>query len=226
MGIRICTYIQTPIIKKWLETILQKLNCFVHCQQYADINSLLNNIIKDEIDSKELLILLLDIENELFGEYIELVKQHNHHARVLSIGYPKQINEVKQLLRSGFNGCLDVTSDESDILSAINHLKDNDYFLPSHKINELIEDFTKNNIQSPSNIVSAARHILQHKSQEGVVLTEKENTVLSYLIKGYSYKQIAQLTGVSSFAINQRTKSIYKKFGVNSRNELSYLILK
>jgi DNA-binding NarL/FixJ family response regulator len=71
--------------------------------------------------------------------------------------------------------------------------------------------------------------VIERSSRSSLVhyaLSEKERLVVEYLLKGYSYKQIAELLGVSSFAVNQRTKSVYKKCGVKSRNELSYLLLK
>ena len=55
--------------------------------------------------------------------------------------------------------------------------------------------------------------------------TKKQKEVCDYLLKGYTYKEIAKFLGVTIFTVNQRTKSIYKKLKVNSRNELSYLFL-
>ena len=40
-----------------------------------------------------------------------------------------------------------------------------------------------------------------------------------------TYKEIANLLGVTTFAINQNTKNIYRKLKVRSRSELSFKIL-
>ena len=56
-------------------------------------------------------------------------------------------------------------------------------------------------------------------------LTEKERKVSQLLTQGLSYKEIAQLMGVTTFAINQNTKRIYKKLSVRSRSELSFRLL-
>jgi DNA-binding CsgD family transcriptional regulator len=45
------------------------------------------------------------------------------------------------------------------------------------------------------------------------------------LTKGHSYKEIAEIIGLTTFSVNQKAKSIYKKIGVRSRAELSYRIL-
>ena len=56
-------------------------------------------------------------------------------------------------------------------------------------------------------------------------LTEKEKKVCEFLLKGYTYKEIANTIGVTSFAVNQRVKGIYKKLQVRSRAELSFRYL-
>ena len=56
-------------------------------------------------------------------------------------------------------------------------------------------------------------------------LTEKELVVCKLLTQGYSYKEIADIVGLTSYAINQKAKSIYKKLSVRSRSELSFKIL-
>jgi DNA-binding NarL/FixJ family response regulator len=56
-------------------------------------------------------------------------------------------------------------------------------------------------------------------------LTVKEKKVSSLLSQGLSYKEIASVMGVTTFAINQNAKSIFKKLNVRSRSELSYRML-
>jgi len=71
--------------------------------------------------------------------------------------------------------------------------------------------------------------ILQGKYHTSVILfgfTKKEIYTVEHLLKGYSYKKIAEIMGVSPYAINMRIKSIYKKAGVHTRSELSYLMMK
>ena len=75
----------------------------------------------------------------------------------------------------------------------------------------MINDFTKESYKNNDLDINA--------------LTEKEKKVAELLTQGLSYKEIAQLMGVTSFAINQNTKRIYKKLSVRSRSELSYRLL-
>jgi len=50
-------------------------------------------------------------------------------------------------------------------------------------------------------------------------LTEKETAVLIDLAKGFHYKEVARLHGISPHTVADHVKSIYRKLAVNSRSE-------
>lgn len=52
-----------------------------------------------------------------------------------------------------------------------------------------------------------------------VPLTEKETAVLIDLAKGFRYKEVARLHGISPHTVADHVKSIYRKLAVNSRSE-------
>ncbi len=57
-------------------------------------------------------------------------------------------------------------------------------------------------------------------------LTPRENEVLTYLSKGFTIKEIANLMGIKWFTVNDHIKSIYKKLNVSSRAEAAVLASK
>ncbi len=57
-------------------------------------------------------------------------------------------------------------------------------------------------------------------------LTTRENEVLTYLSKGFTIKEIANLMGIKWFTVNDHIKSIYKKLNVSSRAEAAVLASK
>ena len=69
---------------------------------------------------------------------------------------------------------------------------------------------------------SGATLPLDQPDSEDLGLTKTEVEVLETLAKGFSYKEIAKIRGVSFFTINEHLKSIYKKLAVNSRHEAVY----
>lgn len=50
-------------------------------------------------------------------------------------------------------------------------------------------------------------------------LTEKETAILTDLAKGFRYKEVARLQGISPHTVADHVKSIYRKLAVNSRSE-------
>jgi len=57
------------------------------------------------------------------------------------------------------------------------------------------------------------------KSSPNELLTNRETEILECMLKGLSYKMIAQSCGVSYFTVNSHIKHIYKKLQVNSSTE-------
>jgi len=57
-------------------------------------------------------------------------------------------------------------------------------------------------------------------------LTPRESEVLTYLSKGFTIKEIANLAGIKWFTVNDHIRSIYKKLNVTSRAEAAVLASK
>jgi two-component system nitrate/nitrite response regulator NarL len=57
-------------------------------------------------------------------------------------------------------------------------------------------------------------------------LTPREIEVLTYLSKGFTIKEIANLMGIKWFTVNDHIKSIYRKLNVSSRAEAAVLASK
>ena len=61
---------------------------------------------------------------------------------------------------------------------------------------------------------------------ETIRLSPRENEVLTYLSKGFTIKEIANLMGIKWFTVNDHIKSIYKKLNVSSRAEAAVVASK
>jgi DNA-binding NarL/FixJ family response regulator len=71
-----------------------------------------------------------------------------------------------------------------------------------------------------------SRPMALDKTLEHERLTPRENEVLTYLSKGFTIKEIANLMGIKWFTVNDHIKSIYKKLDVSSRAEAAVLATK
>ena len=118
-----------------------------------------------------------------------------------------------------------VFGDEKHVLSAVEAgatgylLKDTDSERIGDAILELVDG------KSPIS-PSIARHLLKRfqpetsqETKEVPVLTEREIEVLNYAAKGFSYAEIADMTGISVHTVTSHIKHIYKKLSVRSRGE-------
>lgn len=214
----------SPTIKKWSNVIIKHTEEYVDSQKYITITSLLTSLKQKTAFELKSLYIMLELEHELFNEHVNQILSVDTNIKLIGIGYPKEIETVKNLLVLGINGFIDISATELELLNAIKTINDNRIYLSPNYINQLIINVIQNTVEGKNNQQEIHKNI--ELTLNSFELSKKESIVVDYLIKGYSYKQIASLIGVTPFAINQRVKSLYKKCGVKSRNELSYLLLK
>ncbi len=74
--------------------------------------------------------------------------------------------------------------------------------------------------------MQASRPVTMERASETERLTPRETEVLTYLSKGFTIKEIANLMGIKWFTVNDHIKSIYKKLNVSSRAEAAVLASK
>lgn len=70
-----------------------------------------------------------------------------------------------------------------------------------------------------SHILTRMRERTATRAELDAPLTEKEVAVLTDLAKGFRYKEVARLHGISPHTVADHVKSIYRKLAVNSRSE-------
>jgi two-component system, NarL family, nitrate/nitrite response regulator NarL len=121
------------------------------------------------------------------------------------------------------------------------------YLLKEDRFEVLVEELQKIVRGQPPLSPAIARRLLTHfRSGEGYPaapvqappsapapapidherLTPRESEVLTYLSKGFTIKEIANLMGIKWFTVNDHIKSIYKKLNVSSRAEAAVLASK
>ena len=141
-------------------------------------------------------------------------------------------------------------SDDDHLFPALQHGADG-YLLKEDRFEVLVEELQKIVRGQPPLSPAIARRLLTHfRSGEGFPasmtmssstptapaapvmpmdherLTPRESEVLTYLSKGFTIKEIANLMGIKWFTVNDHIKSIYKKLNVSSRAEAAVLASK
>lgn len=96
---------------------------------------------------------------------------------------------------------------------------------PDEKIIEAIRDVQTGGAPMTSRIARQVLHLFsgqQNNQKDATVdyqLTKRETEALSWLVKGYSYKMIAEHMEVSIDTVRAHIKKIYEKLHVHSMNE-------
>ncbi len=217
-------YIREKILLAWFTEIskdLENIYSFNTHNSPISLEKELNNLSADNS------IVLIDIEpadNKIFTK--KYFDQQN--IKFIGIGFKKNADEIIDLLRSNIYSfiCFDCTS--IDVIKAIKNSEKNKIFICEETKDQVLKKYFETNNKKTLKVSTKINETVSYQianSIETKPLTEKEKKISGLLVQGLSYKEIAQVMGVSTFAINQNIKIIYKKLKVNSRSALSYKLL-
>jgi DNA-binding NarL/FixJ family response regulator len=222
-------YFKSKIVKNWILSIEADLDKIVEFNYHLTLESL-----KNELDIKlKSTIAIVDLTDSNFSLYTKNYFGNAKNIKFIGIGTKLEISDLKTIVDSNVDSFIEVGNSSIELIKAIKSIKNNQkYFCEQTKeqiLRELIVQIENGNneikvlksINSNELIDLYARKPLDLKVE---TLTEKEKKVTQLLTQGLSYKEIANILGVTSFAINQNAKNIYKKLKVRSRSELSYRI--
>jgi DNA-binding NarL/FixJ family response regulator len=222
-------YFKSKIVKNWISSIEADLDKIVEFNYHLTLESL-----KNELDIKlKLTIAIVDLTDSNFSLYTKNYFGNAKNIKFIGIGTKLEISDLKTIVDSNIDSFIEVGNSSIELIKAIKSIKINQkYFCEQTKeqiLRELIVQIENGNneikvlksINSNELTDLNARKPLDLKVE---TLTEKEKKVTQLLTQGLSYKEIANILGVTSFAINQNAKNIYKKLKVRSRSELSYRI--
>jgi DNA-binding NarL/FixJ family response regulator len=177
-----------------------------HTKGMACIGTFLNckNILL-EISSNKPDVVLMDIDMPGING-VEALKLLRIHAP-----------EIMVIMQTVFE-------DEEKIFEAI-HEGAHGYFLKKTSPEKLIAGITDVLEGGAPMTTSVAKKVLEMfrnqpaKKTNNFQLTEREQLILSYLIKGHSYKMIAEECHITWHTVNSHCKKIYEKLHVHSASE-------
>jgi DNA-binding NarL/FixJ family response regulator len=184
--------------------------------------------LKNELDLKSSsnisIIDVSDINYQLFTNSYFI----NHpNVKFIGIGIKKDVEKILNLSNTNISAYFTIENTSLYLIKAIKNIGNNTIYLCDYT-----KDFLINNNIFPNKLISSKFTIsnkisIINNMEQPVIeaVTEREKKVVDLLLQGLSYKEIAHLLEVSTFAINQHTKSIYKKLKVRSRSELSFKFL-
>ena len=200
MDIRVSIFDDNSALRDSLSYLISGTPGFVIAGTYPDGNHVL-----DELQNNAADVVLMDIDMPgLNGiEATALIKSHFPDINVLILTSYDDSNKVFDAIQSGATGYLLKKTSPAKILEAITEV---------------------NQGGSPMN-AGIARKVLdffRDKKPDGhneYDLSVREREVLGCLVKGDSYKMIAERCYISMGTVCTHISSIYKKLHVNSKSE-------
>jgi DNA-binding NarL/FixJ family response regulator len=216
-------YCKEKIIINWFNKIQEDLDKVYNFNIHKNINSLKNELeIKQNIS-----IVIIDIENVSYSLFTKAYFNDHNHIKFIGVGFKKGVEQIINLIDNNIISYISIEDSGIGLVKAINNAKKGKSYFCDETKDYLIDSYISSmNPKNKKHFVTGEDKIANNNNSEIVkALTVKEKKVSNLLSQGLSYKEIASLLGVTTFAINQNAKSIFKKLNVRSRSELSYRML-
>lgn len=215
-------YCKEKIILNWFDKVKDDINGLYNFNSHMNLNSL-----KNELEIKyNLSVVIIDIENVNYSLFTKAYFNEHKHIKFIGVGYKKSVEQIIELFDNNIMSYISVEDAGLGLIKAINNVKKGKFYFCDETKDHLIEYYIKS-IKSTKNKPTLPNEFRVEKNANvGIVkeLSVKEKKVSDLLVQGLSYKEIASIMGVTTFAINQNAKSIFKKLNVRSRSELSYRV--
>ena len=223
---KILTYVKSGLTRSWINGIVHDLASIYNFTFFNSLESLKNELELKLLNTNSTSIfVLIDIEDVNYSLYTKSYFADNENIKFIGVGYKKNIDEHIELISNNISSYIIIGNQSFEIVKALKYIdKGKPYFCEETK-DHLLDNYIKNikfsnKIKNSNNLKGS---IAEKETISDIeALTEKEKKVCSLLVQGLTYKEISTLIGVTTFAINQNAKSIYKKLKVRSRGELSY----
>ena len=212
-------HVKEKLVVSWMNNSIKDLEGLYDFKIHNSLQSL-----KNELEIKQgNAIAIIDVEDINYSLYTKNYFSNFENVKFIGIGYSKDVLEIIELLKSNISSYVNIESNSLELVKSIKSVENNKMYFceqtKEHLIKKYIDEIKLKKVQKIYNPLIAV-----NSSEEIKSLTEKETKVSNLLAQGLSYKEIAQILDVTTHAINQNAKSIYKKLKVRSMAELSYKI--
>ena len=168
---------------------------------FPNCNNLLKNISQARPD-----VILMDIEMPGINgiEGVALIKEEFPEIKVLMETIFDDDEKIFDSICAGAEGYILKHTSPAEILEAIQEIHDGGSPMTPSIANRVLK---------------MVRQRPQITNQESFDLTDREKEILTCLVKGMSYKMVADTCFISIETVNVHIKNIYRKLQVHSKSE-------
>ncbi len=159
-------------------------------------NSFMETINKINEEIYDLLILDIDMPDSIYKDMIKQVKTINKNLKILMFSVHDEKQIAHQYINEGADGYINKTSEEAEILKAVNSIFSNGYYYSQDIMKELIDG-------------SKSTNSLEK-------LSEREMQVFRLLAEGNGNIEISNILDIQMSTISTYKKKIFEKLNVKT----------
>lgn len=160
----------------------------------------------------DILIADLNLPDGLGVEAIKTMRQTNPDAHAIVMSVLNDGPIVFEAIRAGATGYVVKDDDSIGVLAAIEMVLEGKSPMSATIARQIVDSMRNGGGLS----VSAG------DENTDIGLTPRERDVLNYIARGYSYREVAELLGISMQTVPVHTRNIYRKLEVTSKTEAVY----
>jgi DNA-binding NarL/FixJ family response regulator len=151
-------------------------------------------------------VVLMDIDMPVVNgiEGLKMIRSVSPDVMVIMQTVFDDEEKIFEAIRTGAHGYILKKTAPSKLIEGIHEVLEGGAPMNPSIARKMMETFQK---QAPSS------------SQPRFDLTDREQEILSHLVKGLSYKMIAEACGITYHTVNSHCKKIYEKLHVHSATE-------
>jgi DNA-binding NarL/FixJ family response regulator len=146
-------------------------------------------------------------------ELIDWIERHHSDTTTVAISAWGHEETVLAALRAGAVGYLMKERDDVELRAALQSIRRGGALIDPLIARRILAHVAL--IAGDNNAPAAAP--IEAAPKLDTTLSERESEILQFVARGFSNREIAELTGLSRFTIEGYTKSIYRKLAVSSR---------
>ena len=201
MSIRVCLFEDNPGLREGLFYLINGSPGFSCVGAYPDCSELLRNIEETKPD-----VVLMDIEMPGISgiEGVKILREKYPDIKVLMQTIFEENEKIFQSILNGASGYILKNTSPARILEAIKETHEGGAPMSPSIATKVLK------------MVQASNGNAKHDSFN---LSEREKEVLSCLVKGMSYKLIADACFISVDTVRGHIRNIYEKLHVHSKSE-------
>lgn len=172
------------------------------------------SLFKNKIDS-DIILLCSDCNLNKLGKesVVEKISLKSKNSKILIINHKLTLDEMSNLVYVGVSGFIPTDIEESQLILALEKIKNGETWAPREVMSKTLEIFRKNKIK--------------HKNENNFksILSRREKEILTFVALDYHNKEIADQLSISVSTVKTHLYNIFEKLNVKNRNEAAFKAL-